>query len=174
METTAFCSSTHILRQLMGFKNKTTIKDASELTNYGKRLQLRREFQSDEAFAGGGVLRHRTLVESPQRHELVKKFCRKAVRWRDSEDSSHLHPPFSNRYSSGWRRQPCRGSRRELLVMVCTLPAQVENIKTTVDNLLAEEGWSNFHYSSQHEELAMQHPDHGIFKRLSLLAMFAP
>ena len=158
----------HILRQLMGPKNKTTIKDASELTDYGKRLQAAmREFSDDSlpviAYYGTGRL-----------WKAHKNTNRKAVlsesRSMGYEDCLSSASSFvqvqqwmAKATLAVWQQERTPGYERS------TLPAQVENIKTTVDNLLVGEGWSNFHYSTQHEELAMQHPDHGILP-VSLLS----
>jgi predicted ATP-binding protein involved in virulence len=43
-----------------------------------------------------------------------------------------------------------------------TLADQIEGIQNTVDKVLQNEGWSGFHYSVQHEELAMTHSDMGV------------
>jgi predicted ATP-binding protein involved in virulence len=43
-----------------------------------------------------------------------------------------------------------------------TLVDQVKGIQNTVDMVLGNEGWRGFHYSMQHEELAMTHNEMGV------------
>ncbi len=157
-----------ILRQLMGAKNKTTIKDASTLTEYGKHLQvLMRELSDDPlpviAYYGTGRL-----------WKAHKDMSRKAVlsesRSMGYEDCLSSASSFvqvqqwmAKATLGVWQQEKISGYEHS------TLPAQLENIQQTVNSLLAEEEWDNFHYSSQHEELAMYHPDHGILP-VSLLS----
>lgn len=157
-----------ILRQLMGAKNKTTIKDASTLTEYGKHLQvLMRELSDDPlpviAYYGTGRL-----------WKAHKDMSRKAVlsesRSMGYEDCLSSASSFiqvqqwmAKATLGVWQQEKISGYEHS------TLPAQLENIQQTVNSLLAEEEWDNFHYSSQHEELAMSHPDHGILP-VSLLS----
>lgn len=158
----------HVLRQLMGAKSKTTIKDASELTEYGKRLQIAMREFSDEplpviAYYGTGRL-----------WKAHKNMNRKAVlsesRSMGYEDC--LSPASSFTQVQQWVAKATYGVRQQEEMPGyerSTLPAQLENIQQTVNSLLAEEGWRNFHYSFQHEELAMYHPEHGILP-ISLLS----
>jgi predicted ATP-binding protein involved in virulence len=145
-----------ILRQLMGAKNKTTIKDASTLTEYGKHLPV-------IAYYGTGRL-----------WKAHKDMSRKAVlsesRSMGYEDCLSSASSFvqvqqwmAKATLGVWQQEKISGYEHS------TLPAQLENIQQTVNSLLAEEEWDNFHYSSQHEELAMYHPDHGILP-VSLLS----
>lgn len=158
----------HILRQLMGPKNKTTIKDASELTDYGKRLQAAMREFSDEALpvvAYYGTGRLWKAHKNMNRKAVLSESRSMAYEDCLSPASSFVQVQqwMAKATLAVWQQERTPGYEKS------TLPAQVENIKTTVDNLLAGEGWSNFHYSSQHEELAMQHPDHGILP-VSLLS----
>jgi predicted ATP-binding protein involved in virulence len=49
------------------------------------------------------------------------------------------------------------------------LQDQIDGIQKTVDSVLKNQEWSGFHYSVQHEELAMIHPESGILP-ISLLS----
>ncbi|WP_020558461.1 AAA family ATPase [Thiofilum flexile] len=151
----------YILRQLMGPKNKTTIKDASALTDYGKRLQASMREFSDEvlpvvAYYGTGRLwkAHKNMNRKAVLSES------RSMGYEDCLSSAsnfvQVQQWMAKATLNLWQQETTPGYEKS------TLPAQVKNIQATVDNLLADEGWSNFHYSSQHEELAMQHPDHGI------------
>lgn len=157
-----------VLRQLMGAKNKTTTKDASELTEYGKQLQaLMRELSDDPL----PVVAYYSTGRLWKAH---KDMSRKAVlsesRAMGYEDCLSSASSFVQ--IQQWMTKATLGVRQQEEIPgyeQSNLPAQVDNIKVTVEHLLAEEGWRNFHYSFQHEELAMSHPDHGILP-VSLLS----
>lgn len=157
-----------VLRQLMGAKNKTTTKDASELTEYGKQLQaLMRELSDDPL----PVVAYYSTGRLWKAH---KDMSRKAVlsesRAMGYEDCLSSASSFVQ--IQQWMTKATLGVRQQEEIPgyeQSNLPAQLENIKVTVEHLLAEEGWRNFHYSFQHEELAMSNPDHGILP-VSLLS----
>ena len=158
-----------IFRQLMGAKNKTTIKDASELNEYGKRLQVAmREFRDEPlpivAYYGTGRL-----------WKAHKNMTRKAV-LRESRSMGYedcLSSASSFTQVQQWMAKASYGVLQEESRDTPAgqqLTEQLASIKATVDLLLRDEGWSNFHYSIvPHEELAMYHPDHGILP-VSLLS----
>lgn len=158
-----------IFRQLMGAKNKTTIKDSSELNEYGKRLQVAmREFRDEPlpivAYYGTGRL-----------WKAHKNMTRKAV-LRESRSMGYedcLSSASSFTQVQQWMAKASYGVLQEEsrdTLAGQQLAEQLASIKTTVDLLLRDEGWSNFHYSiAPHEELAMHHPDHGILP-VSLLS----
>lgn len=45
---------------------------------------------------------------------------------------------------------------------IAALRKRVQGIENAVDSVLADEGWTGFHYSLHFEELAISHPDHGL------------
>jgi len=49
------------------------------------------------------------------------------------------------------------------------LKPRIEGIQNAVNLMLESEGWTDFHYSLGHDQLAMSHPDHGLLP-ISLLS----
>lgn len=157
-----------IKRELTGAKNKSTIKGAQPLTDYGKGLQAQiRNLETVNlpviAFYGSGRLW--------QSHKNVeRKSVLSESRTMGYEDC--LSPSSNFKQVQQWL------SKATLAVLQMknipeyksyNLEARIRGIQNTVDYVLANEGWGQFHYSLIHEELAMSHDDHGILP-VSLLS----
>jgi len=150
-----------IARELLGPKSHTTIREVADLTKYGKWLQenvhrLQSNILPVVAYYGTGRLwkahknleRKKLLSEnrslgyedclSPASNFIqVQQWMAKATMLKIQE-AERLEPPRA-------------------LIMATRLSA----IQTAVDSVLKEEGWSQFSYSFDFEELTMFHKDHG-------------
>lgn len=150
-----------IVRELTGIKNKTTIKDAAALTNYGKGLMERvRNLKPVElpvmAYYGSGRL-----------WNSYKNVSRKAVlsesRTMGYEDCFTSASRFTqvqqwmNKATFAVLQQQSMDAYRNYKI-----DEQIKGIQETVNTVLAEEGWQHFHYSVQHEALAMTHEEMGV------------
>lgn len=155
------CLGRSIARELPGPKSHTTVREVAALTKYGKWLQSNvHHLQSDilpiVAYYGTGRLwkahknleRKRLLSEnrslgyedclSPASNFVqVQQWMAKATMLKIQE-AERLEPPRA-------------------LIMATRLSA----IQTAVDSVLEEEGWSQFAYSFDFEELTMLHNEHG-------------
>jgi predicted ATP-binding protein involved in virulence len=155
-------------RVLSGKKNKTTIKDAKEITDYGKVLmQQIRDLDSVAlpvvAYYGSGRL-----------WNVHKNMSRKAVvsesRTLGYEDC--LSPASNFKQVQQWMAKATYAMAQHQEMSEYSnykFPGQIKGIKTVVDKMLNEEGWSRFHYSMIHEELTMYHDTYGILP-VSLLS----
>ena len=155
------CLGRSIARELPGPKSHTTVREVAALTKYGKWLQsnvhhLQLNILPIVAYYGTGRLwkahknleRKRLLSEnrslgyedclSPASNFVqVQQWMAKATMLKIQE-AERLEPPRA-------------------LIMATRLSA----IQTAVDSVLEEEGWSQFAYSFDFEELTMLHNEHG-------------
>lgn len=150
-----------VLRELTGKKGGTTVKDASEITKYGKELMQKvREQQNVTlpviAYYGSGRL-----------WNAHKNMERKAVitesRTMGYEDC--LSSASNFKQIQQWLSKATYAVIQQKEMPEYSnhaLPQQVVGIKAAVNQILASESWNNFHYSLSHEELAMFHPQQGI------------
>ena len=149
-----------IIRELSA-KGRTTSKDATELTNLGKTLMERvRNLEPVElpllAYYGSGRLWH-----------VHKNMSRKAVlsasRTMGYEDCFSAASSFTQ--VQQWMTKATLAVLQQKNMDAYegyTLADQIDGIQNTVNQVLSEEGWSGFHYSIQHEELAMTHSELGV------------
>lgn len=150
-----------VVRELNGAKGRTTIKDAAELTNRGKALMDRvRALEPVPlpllAYYGSGRL-----------WNAHKNISRKSV--LSTSRSMGYEDCFSSASSFTQVQQWMTKATYAVLQQKnmeayqgYTLADQLKGIQNTVDRVLINEGWSGFHYSMQHEELAMTHTDLGV------------
>ena len=152
----------HVFRALTGPKNKTTIKDAHAITDYGKHLmQMVRDLKKEPlpviAYYGAGRLW--------KVHKNVKK--KQVLSLSRTLGYEECLSPSSNfAQVQSWMKLATLASfqQQELPreARGGDLKIRISTIANAVNQVLKGEGFSNFHYNILHEELAMYHPDHGI------------
>jgi len=150
-----------VIRELTGENNKTTIKGATALTNYGKSLMAKiRDLETITlpvmAYYGSGRLwnthnnttRKSVLSES---RTMGYEDCfsssssfKQIQQWMDKATVAALQQKDMSAYRN------------------YNLGDQIKGIQETVNRVLLNEGWAEFHYSLQHEELAMTHDELGV------------
>jgi len=150
-----------VIRELLGAKGRTTIKHASALTGLGK--QLMKQVQALEpiplpllAYYGSGRL-----------WNAHKNMSRKAVlsesRTLGYEDCFSSASSFTQ--VQQWMTKATFAALQQQNMDVYQghkIADQIEGIQSTVNTVLGSDGWSGFHYSVQHEELAMTHEELGV------------
>lgn len=151
---------TPIIRELSA-KGRTTIKDAAALTGLGKALMERVRALEPVAlpllaYYGSGRL-----------WNIHKNISRKAVlsasRTMGYEDCFSSASSFTQ--VQQWMTKATLAVLQQKSMDAYegyTLADQMAGIQNTVDKVLHNEGWSGFHYSIQHEELAMTHSEMGV------------
>ncbi len=157
-----------IVRELTGTKTKTTIKDAAPLTNYGKHLMAKvRSLENDPlplmSYYGSGRLWN-------SHKNTSRKAVLSASRTLGYEDCFTSASSFTQ--VQQWMTKATFASLQQEGMSNYdgyTLKDQIQGIQNTVDRVLASSGWSGFHYSLQHEELAMTHQEVGVLP-VSLLS----
>ncbi|OOV87427.1 AAA family ATPase [Oceanospirillum linum] len=150
-----------ISRQLNGLKSRTTVKDAESLTHHGKQLgekvrELEQATLPVMAYFGAGRL-----------WITHKNASRKSVlstsRTMGYEDCLSSASNFKQMQQWMMKATYAALQQREMGgYETYNLSSQLTAVKNTVDKILETAGWSNFHYSMSHEELAMQHEELGI------------
>lgn len=157
-----------VVRELTGIKNKTTVKNATNLTDMGKALMAEVRDLKDIslpliAYYGSGRL-----------WNTHKNMTRKAVlsesRTTGYEDC--LTSASSFKQVQQWMTKATYAVIQQQNIdgyEGYTLESQIKGIQKTVDSILNYEGWSNFHYSMHHEQLAMTNEQFGVLP-LSLLS----
>ncbi len=148
-------------RQLTGPKNRTTIKDVSALIEHGKQLMGTVREQDVELpviayYATGRLWKQHKLME--------RKKITSASRSLGYEDC--LSSASSYLQMQVWMKSATFAALQEQQ-MPDAYPAQsiskqLKAVKYAVEKVLSHTGWFNFHYSINHDELAMQHTDRGI------------
>lgn len=150
-----------VVRELNGPKGRTTTKDATELASRGKALMDRvRALEPVPlpllAYYGSGRL-----------WNAHKNISRKSV--LSTSRSMGYEDCFSSASSFTQVQQWMTKATYAVLQQKnmeayqgYTLADQIKGIQNTVDRVLGNEGWSGFHYSIQHEELAMIHTELGV------------
>jgi predicted ATP-binding protein involved in virulence len=153
--------SVNVKRELTGKKNKTTIKEATEITDYGKSLMKKVSELIDAdlpviAYYGSGRLWN--AHSSSARKSVLSE-----SRTLGYEDC--LSPASNYKQLQQWMSKATIAALQQKELSEYdgyNLAEQIDGIKNAVDKVLEQQDWSNFHYSIVHEELAMSHKDHGI------------
>ncbi len=150
-----------IARELHGAKNRTTVKDANELSFFGKRLMhMVRNLESVSlpivAYYGSGRL-----------WNVHKNTSRKAVlsesRTMGYEDCFTSASSFTQ--VQQWMTKATFAELQQRQIDAYdgyNISDQIQGIRSAVNTVLGQEGWDGFHYSVQHEELAMTHRELGV------------
>lgn len=157
-------------RALLGAKGRTTTKEAAPLSNWGKALQ---EGLRKDAHIQLPVIAYYSSRRLWGNH---KSTARRGVltesRTMGYEDC--LSPSSSYVQLQQWLRKATYAvvqqqqqdkSSPELL----NLKARLACIRDAVNEVMSDEGWTDFDYSIALDDLAMSHPDHGLLP-LSLLS----
>lgn len=151
-----------VRRDLTGPKNKTTIRDAHGITEYGTKLQ--EMVRSGEraplplvSYYGAGRLWK--VHKNMERKQVVS-----ASRTMGYEDC--LSPASNFVQCQQWMAKATLAYFQEQSDPEETRPAvsmgeRLGAIQDAVNFVLAEEGWSDFRYSLAHEELTMYNPSSG-------------
>ena len=157
-----------VIRELNGAKSRTTIKRAAELAKFGKGLMRKvRDLENVSlplmAYYGSGRL-----------WNVHKNNTRKAVlsesRTMGYEDCFTSASSFTQ--VQQWMTKATFAALQQLNIKAYegyTTSGQIKGIQCAVDTVLGYEEWSGFHYSVQHEELAMTHEESGVLP-VSLLS----
>jgi predicted ATP-binding protein involved in virulence len=150
-----------IARELPGPKSHTTIREVADLTKYGKWLQenvhrLQSTVLPVVAYYGTGRLwkAHKNL----ERKKLLSE--NRSLGYEDCLSPASNFVQVQQWMAKATMLKIQEAERLEpprALIMATRLSA----IQTAVDSVLEEEGWSQFSYSFDFEELTMFHPDHG-------------
>lgn len=157
-----------ISRELNSPKGRTTNKHAAELAALGKSLMeqvraLKPVPLPLVAYYGSGRLWH-------AHKNISRKSVLSTSRTMGYEDCNSSASSFTQ--VQQWMTKATYAVLQQQNMEAYqgyTLADQVKGIQNTVDLMLHNEGWSGFHYSMQHEELAMFHPDLGVLP-VSLLS----
>jgi predicted ATP-binding protein involved in virulence len=145
-----------IERSLTGVKNKTTIKDAIDLTQYGKQLmQSVRALEPVDlpivAYYGAGRLWN-------NHKDTADKALLSSSRSLGYEDC--LSSASSYIQIQQWLRKATFAALQQQQLPgyeQYKLSGQINAITNAVDSILSAQRWLNFHYSITHEELSMFH-----------------
>ena len=151
----------HVARELTGPKNKTTIKDAASITDWGAGLQQMVRSQAPlplpvVSYYGAGRLwkAHKNM----QRKQVLSD-----SRTLGYEDC--LSPASNFVQVQQWMAKATMAQLQQQALpsggAAVPMAERIAAIAGAVDHALQEEGWSNFRYDFAHEELAMTHADHG-------------
>lgn len=149
-------------RELTGPKSRATVKDAAEMVEYGRRLQaMVREIKAEPlpvvAYYGAGRL------WKPHRDPHARKVLTESrtLGYEDCLSSASNFLQIQQWMAKATLAELQRSKLPELYPDA-DLGDRIAAIQGAINAVLAEEGWSGFHYSIRYEESAMFHPDHGI------------
>jgi len=155
----------HIARELPTAKSRTTTREASDLTKFGQQLQALIH-RADEvqlpvvAYYGTGRLwkAHKNIL----RKQVLTQ--NRSLGYEDCLSSASNFAQVQQ-----WMDRASRARSQELERKETEhWGPRLHGIQKAVDSVLEEEGWTQFAYSYDYEELSMFHPEHG---RLALSQM---
>jgi predicted ATP-binding protein involved in virulence len=160
--------SERITRELNGVKSKTTTKGSASLNDFGKDLMDQVRALEDInlpmlAYYGSGRLwnSHKNM----QRKSVLSES--RSMGYEDCFSSASSFTQVQQ-----WMSKATFAALQQQSMEAYDgypLQDQIDGIQKTVDSVLKNQEWSGFHYSVQHEELAMIHPESGILP-ISLLS----
>ena len=157
-----------VVRERKGIKGRTTVKDATALTGLGGELM--HEIRKLESVP----LPLMVCYGSGRLWNVHKNMSREAVlsesRSMGYEDCFTSASSFTQ--VQQWMTKATFAALQQQKIEAYReykIDEQIQGIQHAVDAVLASEGWSGFHYSLQHEELAMTHEELGILP-VSLLS----
>ena len=154
-------------RTLNGPKNKTTVKDAQPLTDYGRALQ--EKIREDAgvvlpivAYYGTGRLwlSHRNITRKTVLSES------RTMGYEDCISAASNYKQLQQWMTKATLAELQASSKG---APNSELSARIRGICRVVDKLLEPEGLSDFHYDLEREELVMRHEKHGLMP-VSLLS----
>ena len=155
-------------RALQSAKGRTTTKEATPLSDWGKQLQ--EELRSN-AEVSLPVLRYYSSKRLWVSHKSSSgKGILTQSRTAGYEDCLSSLSSFVQLQEWVKKATQAIQQQRELPgYEKSNLEPRLKGIQRAVDTVMSEEGWSHFHYSFVFDELAMIHPDHGALP-ISLLS----
>lgn len=155
-------------RALLSAKGRTTTKEAAPLANWGKELQVSLRTNSEVELP---VIAYYSTARLWVAHKnLTRKTVLTASRTMGYEDCLSSASNFVQLQQ--WMGKATLATLQQKDVPgyeQSDLGPRLQGICAAVDQVLRHEGWSRFHYSVALEELAMDHPDHGLLP-VSLLS----
>ena len=147
-------------RTLQSAKGRTTTKEAAPLANWGERLQKELRTTAEVPLP---VLRYYSSKRLWVSHKNVSsKGILTESRTAGYEDCLSSLSSFVQLQEWVKKATQAVQQQREMPgYEKSNLASRLKGIQQAVATVMAEEGWSNFHYSYIFDELAMTHPDHG-------------
>ena len=147
-------------RTLQSAKGRTTTKEAAPLANWGMRLQKELRTTAEVPLP---VLRYYSSKRLWVSHKNVSsKGILTESRTAGYEDCLSSLSSFVQLQEWVKKATQAVQQQREMPgYEKSNLASRLKGIQQAVATVMAEEGWSNFHYSYIFDELAMTHPDHG-------------
>jgi predicted ATP-binding protein involved in virulence len=137
-----------IRRELSGPKNKSTIKGAADLTQYGKELQSQIRQETPTTLP---VVAYYSTGRLWKAHNLNTRKSLTASRSLGYEDCLSSASSFSQ--VQAWIE---KATLAQLQMPQNNLGQALQTIQEAVNQALYSEGWQNFHYNVGHEEVVMQ------------------
>ena len=147
-------------RTLQSAKGRTTTKEAAPLANWGERLQKELRTTVEVPLP---VLRYYSSKRLWVSHKNVSS---KGI-LTESRTAGYvdcLSSLSSFVQLQEWVKKSTQAVQQQREMPgyeKSNLASRLKGIQQAVATVMAEEGWSNFHYSYIFDELAMTHPDHG-------------
>jgi predicted ATP-binding protein involved in virulence len=137
-----------ISRELSGPKNKSTIREAAALTQYGKELQsqIRQEMPTILP-----VVAYYSTGRLWKAHNLSTRKWLTASRSLGYEDCLSSASNFAQ--VQAWI---AKATLAQLQTPQDSLDQALQSIQRAVNQALNSEGWRNFHYNLSYEDLVMQ------------------
>jgi predicted ATP-binding protein involved in virulence len=137
-----------VRRELSGPKNKSTIKEAAALTQYGKELQsqIRQEVPTTLP-----VVAYYSTGRLWKAHNLSTRKWLTASRSLGYEDCLSSASSFTQ--VQAWI---AKATLAQLQTPQDSLAQALRSIQGAVNQALGSEGWQNFHYNLSYEDLVMQ------------------
>jgi predicted ATP-binding protein involved in virulence len=155
-------------RALNGPKSRTTTKEADPLASWGRELQSMLRTDPGVSLP---VVRYYSSRRLWVSHKNVSS---KAVltesRTAGYEDCLSVFSTFAQLQE--WMRKATLAAlqqKQQSGYEHSNLEPRLQGIRDAVNDVMAEEGWTDFHYSLTFEGLSMSHPDHAALP-LSLLS----
>jgi predicted ATP-binding protein involved in virulence len=140
-----------IRRLLSGPKNKSTIKEATALTQYGKELQNQIRQESLTTPTTLPVVAYYSTGRLWKAHNLSNSKSLTASRSLGYEDCLSSASSFAQ--VQAWI---AKATLAQLQTPQDSLDRALQTILAAVNQALHSEGWQKFHYNVSHEELVMQ------------------
>lgn len=155
-------------RALLGAKSRTTTKEALPLANWGKDLQARLRSDAEVQLPLIAYYSSRRLWVNHK--NTTRRGVLTDSRTMGYEDC--LSPSSNYVQLQQWLRKATYAvlqQQAKSTVELMNLHARLACIRSTVDAVMFDEGWTDFDYSIALDDLAMSHPDHGLLP-LSMLS----
>lgn len=147
-------------RALNGPKSRTTSREAEPLARQGKELQTLLRTSSEVTLPVICYYSSRRLWVS--HNDSHSKAVLTESRTVGYEDCLSVFSNFAQLQK--WMEQATYAvlqQQQQSGYENSTLAARLLGISNAVDEVMNDEGWSNFHYSLTFQKMSMSHPDHG-------------